>query len=174
MLVTLTIDPPRPPSTICLAAACVANSMLKRLISTWRRTLASGWVRNGPPRTPPALFTRMSRRPSSAWHAIDRGDESRGVHHVAGNAESPTAEPLDGSLRRFASLRDDVDHRDVAPEPREAERDPLPDTTTATGHDRDLIGEQDVGRVERGVLDVTRDIHQVVAVDHSISAHSAT
>lgn len=66
MLATWTIAPARPASIISRAAACDATSALTRLMSMWRRMLASGIVRNEPARTPPELFTSTSSRPNSA------------------------------------------------------------------------------------------------------------
>ena len=67
-----------------------------------------------------------------------------------------------GALR---PVRVDVEDRDVGPEPGEAERDALPDARAGAGDDRDLVGQQDVGGVERGVPRVARDLHGLPLVE---------
>ena len=87
--------PPRPPSIMMRAASCVAKNMLMRLISTWRRMLASGWVTKRPARTPPALLIRMSRRPKCpyVWLTASKLD---GIHRVGNDPERITAHLPDG------------------------------------------------------------------------------
>ncbi len=80
-----------------------------------------------------------------------------GVHHVDRQRERVAAELGDRGRGAFGALGIDVDHGDVGTELREPERDSLADPAAGAGHDRGLAGEQDVGRVERGVERVARD-----------------
>src|SRR4029453_9230367 len=162
-------EPPLPASTMAVATTCVATNMLTRLISTCRRMLGSGIVRNCPPRTPPGLFTRSSSAPNrSSGAGPARGCARRAdlvaPHDIARDAQGSAPEPLDRRLRRLAPLGNHVEHDDVGTEAGEAEGYALPDAPATPGHERDLVAHQDVRRIDGDVLDVARHGHELFAI----------
>ena len=96
-MATLTIEPPRPPRAIRGAAVAVAASILTKLMSMCLRQLASLWSRKGRPRTPPALFTRMSSRPNSSYARLTALRTCRGVEHICRHGHNSAPEAFDSS-----------------------------------------------------------------------------
>ena len=137
MLVTFTIDPPRPSRIMTGAAADVAASMLDEVDVDV---------------TPPAARALL-QEPSAAHTAgvvdedvdpaelgvglRDRGEDLLVVHDVGRHRERSSSERFDRDNRLRRAVRVDVEDRDVGPVCREPQRDPRPipapaPVTTAT------------------------------------------
>ena len=99
--------------------------------------------------------------PEVLGRLLDCRGDLLGVHHVGGQDEGVAAHLGDRGGGAFRAFRVDVEHRDVGAELGQTEGDALPDPASGPGHDGGLTGEQDVGRVERGVERIAGDFERL-------------